>query len=430
MRSKIQRMVLFAVGFLLIPALACFSPGFASANSSTLDRNADPVVITGAKFAKFLGKPLDQLFVYAYSNGRWQQIPWQFDETVDGAYVAADNLLLDKEDELVFMGMDTGDRAASYQWVDNASAAENPRYEVMVIDPLAPAKTAWVYVYHSTTLDRAKTADYVDYHTPTSTFTSAVYVLGFHPLYIAGNRLEMNGSGINVLDRSKWRFAAEGMESVWNEESIEGEPDDPRPLILDGRVRAISGYQALGQGLMTIAYRSQFFDLFTLDLSWSPRDLAWLTASADFNEEIIGGIYYDANTPLGVTVDGQPDTLQTTPATQWQQISSSTGTVFHAIEASRMKGTHATYYKDDASFDSEDSGDGKSYGDMGITISQPIKGIFGSLTHYILPPNSPNVGSDYYDYFLNPLQSKLTLQQKSSRPASATPIIDLLLDKD
>lgn len=430
MRINSQCAFLVAVGVVLFHALASFSPDLAAANSKTLDRDEDPVVVSGASFAKFLGKPLNQLFVYAYSKGRWQQIPWQFDETVDGEYVAADNLLLDQVDELVFMGRDSNDRAPVREWVDDASARENPRYEVMVVDPLDHNRTAWVYVYHSLTLAQAQTADYVDYQTATSTFTSPVYILGFHPLFIAGNRLEMNGSGVDVLDRSKWRFAAVGMESVWDEESIEGEPDDPRPKILDGRVRAMSGYQAMGQGLMTIAYRSQFFDLFTLDLSWSPRDLDWVTASADFNEHIIGGIYYDANTPKGVTVDGNPDTLKTTPATQWQQISAASGTVFHAIEASRMQGTHTTYYKDDADVDPSDTGDQKSYGDMGVTISRPIKGIFGSLTHYILPPNSPNVGEVYYDYFLNPLQAQVTLQEPSSRPVPSSAIFDLILNRE
>ena len=116
------------------------------------------------------------------------------------------------------------------------------------------------------------------------------------------------------------------------EESLE--IDEPQPKILDGRVRAIAGYQGLGQGILTIAYRSQFYDLVKVDFSWSPVPFEWARATADFNQNIVGGIYYDANTPSGVPVDGKPDAVATTPASLWQQISAATGTVMHAADVS------------------------------------------------------------------------------------------------
>ena len=428
-----QRMFQMAMGFVLFFILTTYGSASEVPDSKTLDRNDDPVILKGDNLPKLIGKSLDQLFVYTYLNGQWQQIPWQFDEIVDGEYVSSDNQKLDEADELVVMGRDCGDQAASDNWIDDKSARSNPRYEIKILDPLDASKVGWIYVYCSANLTLTNLEDYVDYDYGTSVFTSPIYILGFYPQYIAGNRLELNGSGIDVLDRSKWRFKAVGMDSVWIEESIEG--DEPQPEIIDGRVRAIAGYQGLGQGLLTVAYRSQFFDLFQLDLSWSPRDLEWIIASADFNENIIGGIYYDENTPSGVTVDGAPDTVATTPATQWQQISAATGTVFHAIEASRMQGTQSTYYKDDANVDPNDSGDQKSYGDMGITITNPIKAIDGSLTHYILPPNEPNVGSVYYDYFINPLQAQAIEQQylsdgTPSKSIFPSAIITLLLDEE
>ena len=209
--------------------------------------------------------------------------------------------------------------------------------------------------------------------TPASVFTTPVYKLGFFPQYLGGNRLELNGSGVNVLDRSKFRLKVPGQNPI-TEESLE--LDEPQPKILDGRVRAIAGYQELGQGILTIAYRSQFYDLVTVDFSWSPLPFEWARATADFNQNMMGGIYYDANTPSGVPVDGVPDAVATTPASLWQQISAATGTVMHAADVSPMQGTVSTYYKDSATVDPTDTGDKKSYGEMGVTVTNPIKYVY------------------------------------------------------
>jgi hypothetical protein len=74
-----------------------------------------------------------------------------------------------------------------------------------------------------------------------------------------------------------------------------------------------------------------------------------------------------------------------------------------------MQGTLATYYKDDATPDPEDTGDKMSFGDMGVTVTKPIKYIYLSVTHYILPPKQPNVGARYYSYFTHPLQAQASL---------------------
>jgi hypothetical protein len=250
----------------LLWPLAFSAPAGGNLAARTLDRDADPVIVSGASMPGLAGAPLAQLFVYALRGGQWQQIPWQFDENKDGQYVALDNSKL----------------------------------------------------------------------------------------------------------------------------------DEPQPKILDGRVRAIAGYQESGQSILTIAYRSQFFDVVSVDFSWSPLPFEWARATADFNPNMIGGTYYDANTPAGVPVDGIPDAVALTPASLWQQISGATGTVLHADDVSPMQGTVSTYYKDSATVDPTDTGDRKSYGEMGVTITNPIKYLYLKVTHYILLPNQPNVGDRYY----------------------------------
>jgi hypothetical protein len=395
-----QRLFIAVMVFALFFTLP-FAAVAGTLTAKTLDRDADPVIITGARLPGFANAPLNQLFVYAYRGSQWQQIPWQFDEVRDLAYQATDNGTLDTADELVVMGRDCGDRAASKEWISDATSLSFPRYEITVVDPLNAAKLGWFYVYRSTTQTDTVKTDYVDYDFPGNVFTTPVYTLGFMIPYIGGDRLELNGSGIDVLDRSKYSFKPAG-QGMFNEEWAEGE--DPQPEILDGRVRAIAGYQDQGQGLLTFAYRSQFYDRITVDLSWAPVSLDWARASADFNENIIGGTYYDANTPDGVKVDGIPDSIAAAPAALWQQISASTGTILHAADVSLMKGTPILYYKDDATIDPNDTGDKKSYGDMGVTVTSPINYLYLAVTHYILPPNQPNIGTQYYAYFSNPLQ--------------------------
>ncbi len=346
----------------------------------TLDRDADAVIVAGTRMPGFEGAPLDQLFVYAYRGSQWQQIPWQFDEVKDGAFVAADNKKLDPEDELVVMGGDCGDRAAADDWIGDASARLNPRYEITVVDPLNTAKIGWIYVHRSVSLTDTVTQDYVTFDYAASVFTTPIYTLGFFPQYMGGNRLELNGSGINVLDRSKFRLKVPGQDP-FTEETLE--LDEPQPRILDGRVRAIAGYQELGQGILTIAYRSQFYDLVTVDFSWSPLPFEWARATADFNHNMMGGTYYDANTPLGVPVDGKPDAVAAAPASLWQQISAATGTVLHAADVSPMQGTISTYYMDSTTVDPTDTGDQLSYGEMGVTVTNPIKYVYLNVTHYI-----------------------------------------------
>jgi len=418
--------VLTIAGMIALAFLASSGLSAAAAGTSkTLDREADPAVIPGSLLAGLNGAPLNQLFVYAFRSGQWHQIPWQFDEVRNLEYLAFDNGLLDPADELVVMGRDCGDQAAAKEWINDDASRSFPRYEIMIVDPLDSGKKGWIYLYRSATLTDTVKTDYVDFDFPSSLFTSPVYKLGLMVKYIAGDRLELNGSGVDLLDRSKYRFKPATQE-VFTEEWAEGE--DPQPEVLDGRVRAIAGYQEKGQGLLTIAYRSQFYDLITVDLSWAPLSLEWAQASADFNDKIAPGIYYDAHTPLGVPVDGIPDAVAAAPAELWQQISSATGTIIHTADVSPMQGTTALYYRDSAIADPHDTGDHVSYGEMGVTVSHPINYLYLSVTHYILPPHMPNVGATYFQYFGHPLQVEVRFTRVEDATEPTAPAMFALSD--
>src|SRR5690606_20694126 len=113
--------------------------------------------------------------------------------------------------------------------------------------------------------------------------------------------------------------------SELNEESQLLNPAAPT-LLKDGRVRAI-----LRQGsAITFAYGTYLRNVNVLDLSALPQSITLneVRLSLDLNVSAVGGTYFDQNIAAGVAIDGQPDNVPTTPATElWRQVSLSSGSV-------------------------------------------------------------------------------------------------------
>jgi hypothetical protein len=126
----------------------------------------------------------------------------------------------------------------------------------------------------------------------------------------------------------------------------------------------------------------------------------------DWNDQASGMIYYDANNPAGVTVDGIADAITITPPTRWTQVSGVTGTIVSVSQVpAGIGGTSSTYYKDDSTIDGNDTGDQRSYGDAGFQVDDPSPGTYNVLGHiYFLTGTTANVGATYVDYYDNPLE--------------------------
>ena len=381
--------------------LSTLGPRDANA-ANTLIRDLDPVVVLGSAMPDFAGVPLAQLFVYKYSGGAWSQIPWQFDEVVGSAIVSSDNGLLDAQDQLVFMAADAGDQAPTSAWLTDASAATFPRYELMVNDPLNATQHAWVYVYRSLTLSSTIATDYVSYDAAQALLTSDRYKLGQMTDHPAFNRLQLNGSPVNILDRTKIRvnFFFLGLQTEMNQNTT------PPVLTRAGHVRVVLN----GGGIL--AYRAFYSNRIDVDVTSVPVPILWGRFSADLSPAASGSLYYDPNVS-GVQIDGSPtpESVPTSLAAEWSQVSGATGTVVRIMDFSGAGGTATTYYKDNSAPDSSDTGDQMSYGDAGVRIDSPPtinkKFIFWNW-NYILPANQPNVGATYRGYARNPLQVQAT----------------------
>jgi hypothetical protein len=369
--------------------------------ANTLTRALDPVVVAGSVMPGFAGVPLTQLFVYKYSGGAWSQIPWQFDEVAGGLIVASGNGLLDAQDQLVFMAADAGDQAPARAWLSDASAATYPRYELTVNDPLSPSQHAWVYVFRSQSLASTIATDYVTYDAAQALLTSDRYKLGQMTDHPGFNRLELNGSGMNILDRTKIRvkFLFLGLQTEMNVDTT------PPVLTRAGHVRVVLN----GGGIL--AYRAFYSNHIVVDVTSVPDTLQWGRFSADMSPAASGSQYYDSNVSAGVTIDGVPDSMPTTPATDWSQVSGSTGSIVRLMDYSSAGGTPTTYYLDNLTIDPNDTGDQRSYGDAGVRVDGPNRQFTFWSGNYILPANQPNVGGTYRDYARNPLQVQATETQ-------------------
>jgi len=389
-------------------------------------RTLEPVILNGGQVLLFDGASGDDLLAYAYDGDVWQPIPLQFDEVdASGVYTVGDGLL-DANDELVFMAMDLGQPATPSEWPDDAESQAYPRYEVQVSNPLNPAEVGWVYLYRSTTLAPSP-ADYVSWEAANNRMVGGTYVLGLAPEVLGISLLELNGSGMDALDRTKIRINVTchlpppfpPIDLTLNEDDLATliGPSDPTPD-LDGPVRVGGGdtvnstwsyYSLYETGIMTDVAElpAPTFCSGGIDVNWVRLSVDWLEPAAT---GMAPATYYDDNTPGGASIDGILDTIATTPANAWKQISGGQGSIVEVVDVTLGSGTLTNYYKDDAAVDSNDTGDQRSYGDAGFRVDNPAGQLAFHLTTYVLDPGQPNVGAAYEGYQANPLQATATAQ--------------------
>jgi hypothetical protein len=306
------------------------------------------------------------------------------------------------------MARDTGGFAGSGTWISDADSRRYPRYQIAVTDPINPAKQGWVYVYRSATLADSVATDYVNYNATTWQFTAQRYIFKTIPYRLTAERLEMNGSGVDTLDRTKIRASFLGVPVLLTEDDIEL---NDTPVVKDGKVRAFATLSdPEGAEVTLIGYRSSFDFNFWLDFTGQIYSVGWMRLSADLNAAATGSTYYDANTAAGVTVDGMPDSVAATPPTDWWQVSGSTGTVVQIADTSLLGGTRSNYYKDDKTVDPSDTGDHMSYADCGSKVDNPSANMRFRLYYYVLPADQSNVGAIYRNRALNPLVATASVQ--------------------
>jgi hypothetical protein len=401
------------------PALA--ETGLAPTPPS-LARQHDPVVITGGLLSDLTGHPLHDIFVYAYRGTALAQIPFQIDERDgSGTYVPVEDGHLDDNDELVFMAMDGGGRVDNPS-LDVGGTSITPTYVITLTDPLSNAH-AWAYVFHSGDITYSVTADYVSCDDGNDRVISpGRYSFGFSTTHAFRNYLTLGDSSLNLLDRDKVRVAGTVSIPPFPPVSVSADEEDVAKRgvhAIDGPVRVtrvstgaleveLTGTLVTSTATL-FAYRSLAVQFAPIEIPGKPSEpitITYYRTSMDWNERAVGMVYYDANNPAGVTVDGITDTIITTPPTRWTQVTGVTGTVVNVSHIPAGLGeTQSTYYKDDADFDADDTGDHRSYGDAGFQVYDPNPGSYTVLGQtYFLTEATANVGATHVDYYDHPIQ--------------------------
>ena len=171
--------------------------GLAGCNTrfgASLDRPADPVVMTGAALPKLTGTSPSHIVGFSWDGNAWTQVPVQVDErdlvspgviyhlpvssyptlygtsttykmlvytpppTVTAGYTSLDvytpsdsDPTFDSNDELSFLAADTGKQADGPAG-NPAGVDATTREEVKATDPLSPSHLGYVYLFHSDTL--------------------------------------------------------------------------------------------------------------------------------------------------------------------------------------------------------------------------------------------------------------------------------------
>ena len=215
---SIQFLIFFFFLFATIPPV--------QAGNLYEERIYEPVVLMGSQLAAFNNVPLNEIFLYAYSQNSqtWKLIPFQIDERIHAldpfknpadsifrhSYFLPDDGLLDNDDEFVFMIRDLGDRANAGNWIDNPESKSFLRLEIEVKDPIDSEKKAYGYLYRSTSIQEPVPTPYsFEYDAPSHTVSNPYYSVRMstnNGLIEDIALLPPFGTGVDIFDTQKIRI--------------------------------------------------------------------------------------------------------------------------------------------------------------------------------------------------------------------------------
>lgn len=369
----------------------------------TAPRFGEPVIVAGDALSLFLGAPVTRLAALAFDGSDWTAVPFQIDQRTNdmtATYVITDDdgFLFDANDELVFMSHDAGGPAGEV-WPPDTAARLGGRHVIELVDPLNGGM-ATLYLYDSATLPRSGSS-YVTWDEGAQRVTAVSYTAEFggnEPTpFIGLANLEVNGNGVDVVDRQKARVCITVIFPCaleLNEEDLATQVTPTVQLAVVGPVRGVSGASLLSVAVYGHSFATDV--LFDLGDVGAPDSIR---ISLDLNDPVLTGFdrYYDSNLPAGVPIDGTPDAVPGMPVAAWTQVSGATGglvTVLPVVGGGG--GTVSNFYEDDATATGGDTGDGRSFGESGIFVATPGNIVTLQSTSYILPPGATgSVGAAY-----------------------------------
>ncbi len=413
----------------------------AAAQFDNLDRDIEAITMTADQFPIFNGVPFDQLFLYAFdkSTNSWTQIPFQFDDVDDQEhYFAETDQILDDYDELTFMARDAGDSSTVAGWITDISSQGYNRYEIKITDSIDPSRSAWVYLYRSSTLTYVAD-DLLSYNNTTNQITSSYYQLGLNSDGTLNDLLITaagGGNGIDIIDREKIRSS--GQYNTYSYTFTEEDMTLNNVQIKDGTVRVLRQVDisfSLFDQAAEKDITEKYYDRFSITGGSYGHILAdygihYLRQSLDLNSNAGAMTFYGTNNAVtGATIDGINDAVDTSlpaPGTSvWSMVTGTPGSIIQLVNLPDLGTTQSLYYHDDNS--SHNSGDGmpetgdnapnyESWGDIGVSFenaSSPITGLYEiGYTRFFMPANQPvTTAGEMAAFYDNPMSTDVTLME-------------------
>ncbi len=391
-------------------------------------RKGEFVLFTGRSIDQFISLPVDHIFVYVYRDpdNSWHQIPFQIDERDDdkGYFENSYNAIVDSADEFLFIAGDGGDLAPPSSWVDDADSKQYIRYEIEMKDPADPTNKKYVYFYVSSVLTHDPNLPYyLDYIPPTSahsdTIKTAAYIEGHNKKGVPDAWMIADSSGVfsvDILDRQKARAKGKYKPLPFITVSYKLNENDltvDKRQVKVGRIRIIRNmtYKSEVSGFEikvgTFGYR-YYPDRIISEGSNKKLESSYgvqlIRQSFDMNENAIGSLFNNIDN-FDLLIDGVADSVNEvfypSPVMNWSMHSGNHGTVVILNEFTPpSNASYKTYYHESLTNTTgdgtNDTGDDKSYGDVGILLTgSKINGrISIPYQNYFIPGAQPReVGS-------------------------------------
>jgi len=426
------------------------------AQTNSLDRDRDPVVLVGIDVLRLLGRPVDQLVAFRYQAG-WQQIPVQIDERKFADYGVVYNYgavglgtfsyvdpntytgpdtdpAFDNNDELVFMARDAGDRAGAGAGLPTGVLA-NSGVEVVITDPL-DAGVGYVYLFQTDgTLNPDAGQDYVSYtfnllageyipnydtmngpNPEDSEAFSLYYRTHFSDRWIRDETNVYAGAstGVDILDRHRNQFAP---GDCGRSEDTFSAGEGAFFVNKDGPIRAIRSYMGANSGPLT--QREHHFYEQRQDITTFLRvhEIKGIMNLYDYSPQAIGMSYYNSLNTQGVLIDGIQDSVTAGPAV-WEMVTGAQGSLLMSsvIDTNISPFTPTSYYSDDDDpKKSPCTGDDFEYGTSGAWVDHTIPNTDPSN-----PPAATLIGTRvvYYESPNQTVQTAALRQNQAGTPLS------------
>ncbi|MCP4144417.1 MAG: T9SS type A sorting domain-containing protein [bacterium] len=420
---------------ILVLALLCMIVSVSSADI----RVSEPGIISGSELAVFDGAPVGDLHLFAFIGGFWYELPVQIDErSVSGSFFEADDGLLDGNDEVIFQPQDFGDLAPTSAWIDDVDSQNYPRLKLSVADPVLGSTTIG-YLYRSSTLPDNPDS-YINYDDIADEIMTDTYMVGFDNNDWFWDELRLfdgNVYGADLMDREKTRIKGTILWTNWTRNEQDFSPILKR--YVGGPVRVIREtrltIEVLGitsESTMTKHYYDSFMvtpeDIATID---PLAGINMVRLSYDLTPEAIGSVESNLNNAT-LLADGVPDGANTNiPSSEmshfWIKINLNGSSLVSVGNQYGISSSNVLYHHDDSSGGTadgtSDTGDGASYGDIGIRMNNPASGSHSTSASMYMALGTDLSGIDCQSWFDTGFNYDVASEDYDNTSAVDTPVI-------